>query len=164
MPYKLEKDMYPAVAKWLTSYLQHKYPKAKVNSYDTSQENLSDFIRRKKLNKYFPEAETYVIKVDITGVVEEEGKCVFGFVECKKTPISLKDISQLIGYSKVFIPCFSIILSPKGISTPINKLINIYRRYDVLTYRDRQMVRIATWNKESGDIETASLLPHGYHL
>ena len=51
MPYKLEKDMYPAVAKWLTAYLQHKFPKAKIKSYDTSQENLSDFIRRKKLNK-----------------------------------------------------------------------------------------------------------------
>ena len=164
MKYNSEKEMYPDVAQWLAAYLKHKYSQATVNAYDTSRENLSDFIRRHKLSRYFPEAETYVIKVDVTGIIKHKEKYFLAFVECKLKPISLKDISQLIGYSKVVLPVFSIIISPTGISTPVNKLINLYRRYDVLTYRDNQKVRVASWNKNTCDIESATLLPHGEHI
>jgi len=164
MRYSSEKEMYPKVAAWLAGYLKHKHPKASVKAYNTSRENLSDFIRRHKLSKYFPEAETYVIKVDITGVIKDNEKCYLAFVECKLNSISLKDVFQLIGYSKVVLPVFSIIISPAGISPPVNKLINLYRRYDILTYTDNQKVRIASWNKTAGDIEAATLLPHGEHL
>lgn len=164
MKYRLEKEMYPEVASWLAGYLKHKYTSASIKTYDTSRENLSDFLRRHRLGKYFPEAETYVIKVDITGVIRHKGKCFLAFVECKLNSINLKDISQLIGYSKVVLPVFSIIISPAGISSPVNKLINLYRRYDILTYTNTQKIRIASWNRRAGDIETASLLPHGEHL
>lgn len=164
MKYNSEKEMYPQVALWLVTYLKHKYPQALINAYDTSRENLSDFLRRHKLNNYFSEAETYVIKVDVTGVIKHKEKCSLAFVECKLKPITLKDISQLIGYSKVVLPAFSIIVSPGGISSPVNKLINLYRRYDILNYRNSQKIRIASWNQTTGDIETATLLPHGEHL
>ncbi|HUS49820.1 MAG TPA: hypothetical protein VMZ91_06625, partial [Candidatus Paceibacterota bacterium] len=88
-------------------------------------------------------------------------KCVLAFVECKLNSISLKDISQLIGYSKVVRPTFSLILSPAGISSPVNKLINIYKRYDILTYWNNLNVRIAKWNIITKEIDQASLLPHG---
>lgn len=164
MSYDSEKEMYPEVALWLARYLRHKYPKASVNAYDTSQENLTDFLRRHKLSKYFPEAETYIIKVDVTGVIKYKEKCFLAFTECKLNAISLKDISQLIGYSKVVLPVFSIIVSPGGISSPVNKLFNLYRRYDILSYADKQKIRIASWDKIACDIETATLLPHGEHL
>jgi hypothetical protein len=116
------------------------------------------------LSKYFSESESYVIKVDITGVVQYNGKCLLAFVECKLKSISLKDVSQIIGYSKVAKPVLSLIISPQGISTPVNKLINIYRRYDILTYQDDLKVRIAKWNKSTKDIDVSTLLPHGEHL
>jgi len=159
--YNSEKEIYPEVIIWLNKYLRGKYSNGEVNVFDTSQFNLSEFIRRKKLNKYFPEFETYVIKVDITGVVEYKEKCLLSFVECKLNSISLKDISQLIGYSKVVRPIFSLIISPSGISSPVNKLINIYRRYDILIYQEELKVRIARWNKNTKEIDSATLLPHG---
>lgn len=162
--YSSEKEMYPEVITWLSKYLKAKYPKREINVFNTSQVNLSEFIRRKKLSKYFPEFETYIIKVDITGVVKHKEKCLLAFVECKLNSISLKDISQLIGYSKVVRPVFSLVLSPSGVSSPINTLINIYRRYDILTYQDNLKVRIAKWNKNTKDIDAATLLPHGEHF
>lgn len=164
MRYNSESEMYPEVASWLARYLSHKYPKASVKAYDTSRENLSDFLRRHRLSKYFTEAETYVIKVDVTGVIKQRERCSLAFTECKLKAINLKDISQLIGYSKVVLPVFSIIVSPSGISSPVNKLINLYRRYDILSYTDKQKVRVASWNKMACDIKTATLLPHGEHL
>lgn len=162
--YSSERKMYAEVINWLSKYLKGIYPRGKVKAFDTSQINLCEFIRRKKLDKYFPEFETYVIKVDITGVIKYKEKCLLVFVECKLNSINLKDISQLIGYSKVVHPAFSLILSPVGISTPVNMLINIYRRYDILTYGDNLKVRIARWNKTTKDIDSATLLPHGGHL
>ncbi|MFA7029399.1 MAG: hypothetical protein WC179_03895 [Candidatus Cloacimonadaceae bacterium] len=162
--YNSEKELYPDVIYWLNTYLQYKYPRATIKSYDTSRENLCEFIRRHNLSKYFSESESYVIKVDITGVVQYNGKCLLAFVECKLKSISLKDVSQIIGYSKVAKPVLSLIISPQGISTPVNKLINIYRRYDILTYQDDLKVRIAKWNKSTKDIDVSTLLPHGEHL
>ena len=162
--YNSEKEMYPDVIYWLDTYLHHKYHKATIKSYNTSRENLSDFIYRHNLNRYFPESETYFVKVDITGVIQYREKCLLSFVECKLNSISLKDISQIIGYSKVVKPILSLIISPQGISTPVNKLINIYRRYDILTYQDNLKVRIAKWNKLTKDIDISTMLPHGEHL
>jgi len=159
--YSSEKEMYSEVVNWLIKHLKGIYPKSEIEVFDTSKINLCEFIRRKKLSTYFPEFETYVIKVDITGVIKYKEKCVLAFVECKLNSISLKDISQLIGYSKVVRPTFSLILSPAGISSPVNKLINIYKRYDILTYWDNLNVRIAKWNKITKEIDQASLLPHG---
>lgn len=164
MLYGSEKEMYPDVVSWLNVYLRHRYPQANSKSYDTSRENLCDFIRRHKLEEYFSEAETYVIKVDIAGVIQYKQKCLLAFVECKTKPISLRDISQLIGYSRVVRPVFSIIVSPGGISSPINKLINIYRRYDILTYENSHRIRVARWDKNTKDIDLSTLLPHGEHL
>ena len=85
---------------------------------------------------------------------------MLAFVECKLKSISLKDVSQIIGYSKVAKPVLSLIISPQGIKY-LNKLINIYRRYDILTYQDDLKVRIAKWNKSTKDIDVSTLLPHG---
>jgi len=65
---------------------------------------------------------------------------------------------------KVVKPKYSFIISPAGISSPVNNLINIYRRYDILTYQDDLKVRIAKWNKSTKDIDVSTLLPHGEHL
>jgi len=162
--YSSEKEMYLEVINWLTNYLKGIYPKRKVEVFDTSRINLCEFIRRKKLSKYFSEFETYVIKVDITGILKYKEKCSLAFVECKSNPISLKDISQLIGYSKVVRPVFSLIVSPVGISSPVNTLINIYRRYDILSYWNDLKIRIAKWNKTTKSIDVATLLPHGEHF
>ena len=162
--YNSEKEMYPDVISWLIKHLKGIYPKGDISVFDTSQINLCEFIRRKKLSKYFPEFETYVIKVDITGVIKYKEKCLLSFVECKLNSISLKDISQLIGYSKVVKPVSSLILSPTGISSPVNMLINVYRRYDVLSYWDNLKIQIAKWNKTTRDVDMATLLPHGVHF
>lgn len=162
--YQSEREMYPEIIAWLNKYLKRLYPRSEIKAFDTSRINLCEFIRRNKIGKYFPEFETYVIKVDITAVIRHKDESLLAFVECKLNSISLKDISQLIGYSKVVRPVFSLILSPDGISSPVNSLMNIYKRYDILTYWKETKVRIAKWNRKTGDIDTATLLPHGGHF
>ena len=130
--YSSEYELYPDVIRWFEKYLKGKYPKAEIKAYDTSRQDLSEFLRHHKLHLFFPEFETYVIKVDITAAITYKNQCNLAFVECKLNPINLKDISQLLGYSKVVNPRHSFIISPTGISSPVNTLVKIFKRYDIL--------------------------------
>lgn len=162
--YTSEKELYPEAIKWFEKYLKGKHPKAEIKAYDTSRQNLSEFLRRHRLHSFFPEFETYVIKVDITASIKYRDRCDLAFVECKLNPINLKDISQLLGYSRVVNPRYSFIISPAGISTPVNTLIKIFKRYDVLVYQKDYKIKIAQWSKATQGIDISTLLPPGEHF
>jgi hypothetical protein len=162
--YKLESELYPEVIRWFEKHLKGKYPKAEIKAYDTSRQDLSEFLRRAKIHSLFPEFETYVIKVDITATIKYKNRCELAFVECKLNPINLKDISQLLGYSRVVKPKYSYIISPAGISSPVNTLIKIFKRYDILEYIEGSRIKIVQWNKITQEIDISTLLPPGEHL
>lgn len=159
-----ESELYPEVIRWLEKYLKGKHPKAEIKAYDTSRQDLSEFLRRHKLHSFFAEFETYVIKVDITAAMKYKDQCDLAFVECKLNPINLKDISQLLGYSKVVKPKYSFIISPAGISAPVNSLIKIFKRYDILEYQKGSKIKIAQWNKVVKEVDISTLLPPGEHF
>lgn len=161
--YSSEQELYPEIIKWVTKYLQSKYHNAEIKAYDTSRQDLSEFLRRHKLHSFFPEFETYIIRVDITATIKYKDKYDLAFVECKLKPITLNDISQILGYSKVVKPKHSFIVSPAGISTPVNSLIKIFKRYDILEYMEDSKIRIAQWNKSMQSIDISTLLPPGAH-
>ncbi len=162
--YSLEKELYPEIIKWLETYLKGKYPKAEIKAYDTSRQDLSEFLRRHKLHLFFPEFETYVIKVDITASIKYKDRCDLAFVECKLNSINLNDISQLLGYSRVVRPKYAFIISPDTVSAPVSTLIKIFKRYDILEYATGARIKIAQWNKITQEIDISSLLPPGEHL
>jgi len=161
--YSSEQELYPEIIEWTTKYLQGKYRNAEIKAYDTSRQDLSEFLRRHKLHSFFPEFETYIIKVDVTAVIRHKDKCDLSFVECKLNPITLNDISQILGYSKVVKPKHSFIISPAGISAPVNSLIKIFKRYDILEYTKDAKIKIAQWNKTMQSIDISTLLPPGAH-
>jgi len=162
--YKSEQELYPEVIKWFTKYLQGKDFKAEIKAYDTSRQDLSEFLRRHRLHPFFPEFETYVIKVDITASIKYKDKCELAFVECKLKSINLKDISQLLGYSRVVKPRYSFIISPAGMSSPVNTLIKIFKRYDILEYTKGLKIKIVQWDKRTQEIDISTLLPPGEHF
>lgn len=88
---------------------------AKIYVDDTSRKALSRWLLEYKFYSLFPDYQTYEIEVDVAGVIECPGGAYLGFVECKLNRITLRDLSQLLGYSKVAKPLWSLIISPKGI-------------------------------------------------
>jgi len=161
MIYKQEKLMYPDVATWFKKLLSIKYKKAEIKVVISANEYLSSIIQRYNYNNYFPLFHTYLIQVDIVGFIKMKNTIKIGFVECKLNNISLKDISQLIGYSKVVIPEYSVIISPKGIGNAVSSLIKTYRRYDILEYAKNKRIKIAKWDVEKKEIFTETILPPG---
>lgn len=162
--YKDEEAMYPHVAAWLDRLLKGKFPRSEVIVGNTSKKVLSRFLFDKGLHSRFSEYQSYEIHADVTGVAYDERNTRLGLIECKFNKITLRDISQLLGYSKVANPVLAIILSPAGISDSMNLLFNSYGRHDVLSYGDTRAIHVAQWIESKQDIDMQTLIPPGGSL
>lgn len=151
--------MYPDVCAWFKRILEEKFKDAKVCVEDTSKKVLSKWLVEKGFHIFFPDYQTYEIEVDVTGIVEKVDEAHLGFIECKLGRITLRDLSQLLGYSKVAIPLYSLIISPKGITRSMNLLFNIARRNDVLYYSSDRYITIGKWNERRKELDLSSIIP-----
>lgn len=147
--------MYPDIVEWLKINLKQKFGKKalKITVLDTHDSDLSNFIMSLSYQKFFPEFSTYKIRQDITGFVEYKDKVDLVFVECKNTSLSLIHLSQLIGYSCIALPIYSILLSPQGMGQTLNKLLKNYNRSDILEFRPNKTIHVIKWDKSKQDID-----------
>ena len=162
--YDKENEMYQPTIEWFAQYLSSYHKKASVKVFDTSQVSLLRFLERNNYHHLFQDYITYDIQVDITALVKTKKRAFLSFIECKLKPITLKDISQLLGYSRVAYPLYSLIISPSGISKSVHYLLKTFNRYDVLEYAKGKSIRVAKWNIERNEISTPSLIPPGKFL
>jgi len=160
MSLRKEKDLYPPIKKWLKTLLESNYPKKKIQTYDTSRIYLNKFIQDKNWISLCPQYAPYQIKIDILGVLFEKNNIKFVLVEVKNTRISLKDISQLIGYTRVVNPLHSIIISPYWISDPVKILFDTYKRNDILKFGNKS-IKICKWDLNKKNVDYNFKYPSG---
>lgn len=131
-----------------------------VEVFDTSKSKLSNFLDRIGVQA-FSGSEAFEIEVDIIGLLRRGKAAQLAFVECKVGPISLKDVGQILGYSRVALPVLSAIISPGGISASLDLLLNTYNRVDILEYGSGKRIKIGTWDASRRQVDPASVLPPG---
>lgn len=153
--------MYPDVCAWFKKILKEKFKNTKVCVEDTSKKILSKWLVEKGFHNFFSDYQTYEIEVDVTGIIEKSDEAHLAFIECKLGRITLRDLSQLLGYSKVALPLYSLIISPQGISRSMNLLFNIARRNDVLYYSSDRHIIIGKWNERRQELDLSSIIPKG---
>jgi len=156
--YNSEIEIYPDIIEWLKKNLEQKFGRKaeKITVLDTHDSDLSNFIMQLNYQKFFPEFSTYTIKQDITGFIEYADKVELVFVECKNTSLALMHLSQLIGYSCIALPIYSILLSPQGMGTTLNKLLRSYNRADILEFRPQRTIQIIKWDGKRQDVDYMS--------
>ena len=170
MTYENEKEMYPDIVRWLDRYIRERFRNRTVTTLNTSRTRTSNVLQKEQLapsNK--PDWASYDISVDVTSLISTEKSVEFAFVECKIKAISLRDISQLLGYSRVANPVFSCIISPMGISREVSSLLRTYSRNEILEYdwpkgKVPRSICVAKWSQSKQSIDYATLLPPSYHL
>jgi uncharacterized membrane protein YheB (UPF0754 family) len=153
--------MYPDVCSWFKKILKEKHSNNQILVEDTSRKVLSRWIVEKKLQHLFPDYQTYEIEVDVTGIIEEDEKATLGMIECKLNRITLRDFSQLLGYSRVAQPLYSIILSPKGVSKSMHRLFYVSRRNDILYYSGNRYIVIGKWDEKRNEVDFSTIIPKG---
>ena len=153
--YGNEVEMYPDIVVWLEKRLKGEYGRKaqKITVLDTHDSDLSNFIMKLNYQKFFPEFTTYKIRQDITGFIEYEDKVDLVFVECKNSKLTLINLSQLIGYSCIALPIFSILIAPQGMGTTLSKLLIPFNRKDVLEFRPKRSIEVLKWDKNKQGID-----------
>lgn len=156
-----EKDLYEPIQGWLQTLLENYYPSKRIRTFITSEVSLAKFIQSKGWMDKFPGYMTYECKVDVLGLIEGNRKADFILIEVKLKPLSLTNIAQLIGFTRVIKPLHSLIISPKWLSSPMKTLFDIYRRFEILTFGKNQSIRICKWDTEKKDIDYNFIYPPG---
>jgi len=162
--------MYPHVMVWLEQFLSERFKRRRITVRDTSKQPLKRVLQDEGLspsNK--PEWQTYDVRVDITGLIVKQTAVDIALIECKNKPIALRDVSQLLGYSRVVLPIYACILSPAGVSSDVTSLLKTYNRYDILEYnwpkgKMAQSIVVGTWNERHQNIDRSSLIHTGHPL
>lgn len=155
-----EQDLYPDIMYWLKYYLQGKFKKAQIETTaETSKRYLDEVLRDKGI--FIPETVGVKIKVDVVGIITLQNKPPqLAFVEVKDKPLTLKDLGQLCGYTKLINPLESFLVSSKGIGT-LELIIKQYKRHDILRYgeRNERLMKVAKWDVNRKSIDYSTLMP-----
>lgn len=149
---KQELALYEPMKHWFLEYFQNKNPEAKVEVYDVHKVYLSDFFTKAKFRQDFPDYSTYKIKVDLLGLVEKNGQYELIFIEVKDGDLNFSHLAQLLVYSKLVRPAQAILISPQGLSTHLNDIVNKYHRLDMLEYISNRKIQLSKWDKHRGAI------------
>ncbi|OHB63949.1 MAG: hypothetical protein A2168_08920 [Planctomycetes bacterium RBG_13_50_24] len=157
-----EVDLYEPVRAWLERVLKARFKRMNVRTYDSHKTNLSRLIQDLGLQSLFPQFNAWDVKVDVTGIVSNAKIGYIALVECKIKQLTLRDLGQLLGYSKVVNPILSVLTSPSSPSDPLITLLKDYGRLDVLEYGpESRHIRIARWDDVRTEVIPGSVLPRG---
>lgn len=164
MAYKNESEMYQPVCRWLETFLSNRHKGAAINVFDTSRKSLTRLIQETGLiDNLRPEWLSWDIYVDIVGFARTAKATSIALVECKNLPLTLSHLSQTIGYSRIVIPSYSLLLSPQGCSDSLRSLLATFGRTDVLQYHSEKgkigrSIAVAAWSETAETIELGSLI------
>lgn len=172
-----EQQLYPDLIEWTKNFLSAKHPGFQIVVKNTSQTTVKAFLQSTNLIHYFPEAETYEIAVDITGVAWKNKKSKIPeiylmIMEVKRKKIDLRSLSQLLGYARIVRPFYAFIVSPNKWSEGIQRLVICYNRTDILEYESlylggnnkkyKKYVIVANWDPQTKNIRPGDTLVPSY--
>jgi hypothetical protein len=162
--FRREEEMYPLVVEWLRDYLSFRHKNSKLLVLDGSKKSLSRIIADNGLTEFVPqEWVSWDIHVDVVGFTSGKMKTDLALVECKLDPLTLRDLSQLIGYYRVAKPKYAFLISPRGISDSLTSLLKTYSRVDILRYHQETgrlafSIVLASWSEERMSLDWSTAI------
>lgn len=155
----LENELYEPMRCWLEQYLSDKYKGYEIITADTSQERLDRALA--KYGVIIEMANGIDVQIDVLGIVRKKTIVKLFFIEAKKTKLTLRDLGQLWAYCKLIDPEEAFLLSSAGLGS-LNKLINSFRREDLLDFGDGKRIKkmkIGKWDISKNTVDLHSLVP-----
>ena len=159
-----EEQLYLPVKNWLDLYLKSNLKFCDIKTYIGANERLSKILIRENLSDKISNAVHFNLKIDIFAVISTKNKTELFIVECKTGSLGLIDLAQLVGYAQIINPMCALLLSPKGISGGLSKLLNNHDNNRLLNYRDNRQIVITKWIESRNEIDFMSCYPKGWML
>ncbi|WP_038082183.1 hypothetical protein [Treponema socranskii] len=156
---KSEFELYLPMKNWLQRYLEDNYKGYKIITVDAHSERLDRVLAKYDIvNKL---AVGVDVQIDVLGIAKRGNTIKLFFIEAKKTNLTLRDLGQLWAYCKLIDPEEAFLMTSAGLGT-LNKLLNIFKREDLLDYGDGKRIKkmkISIWNTSSNSPELSSMIP-----
>lgn len=154
-----EEELYEPMRVWLEQYLKDKYKRYDVVAVDAHAERLDRVLA--KYNIVNEMANGVDIQIDILGIARRNTDVKLFFIEAKKTRLTLRDLGQLWAYCKLVDPDEAFLLSSADLGS-LNKLLNTFRREDLLDFGDKKKIkkmRVGKWDIRTNSVDYMTLVP-----
>ena len=144
---------------WLEQYVRDKYKKYEVISIDAHAERLDRVLAKYNIVKEM--ANGVDIQIDVLAIAKKDKDIKLFFIEAKKTKLTLRDLGQLWAYCKLVDPDEAFLLSSADLGS-LNKLLNAFRREDLLDFGDGKKIkkmRVGKWDITKNALDYNTLVP-----
>lgn len=155
----LEEELYEPMRIWLNNYVQDKYKSYEVISVDAHAERLDRVLAKYGVVNQM--ANGVDIQIDVLAIARKKADIKLFFIEAKKTRLTLRDLGQLWAYCKLVDPDEAFLLSSNSLGS-LNKLLNSFRREDLLDFGDGKRIkkmRVGKWDIIKNTVDYNSLVP-----
>ena len=157
-----KQDMREHVRIWLERILTEHYRHMKVQVFDSHKTKLYKLISNLGLQKFFPQFNSWDMKVDITVFTVNKDNAYIALSGLKLEHLALADVGEFLGYTRVVNPILSILISPEPPVDPLITLLKDYGRLDLLQYGPHlRHIRIGKWDFTRNEVIPGSILPPG---
>lgn len=155
----LEEELYEPMRLWLEQYVKDKYKRSDVFAVDAHSERLDRVLA--KYNIVNEMANGVDIQIDVLAIARRGTEVKLFFIEAKKTKLTLRDLGQLWAYCKLVDPEEAFLFSSENLGG-LNKLLNAFRREDLLDFGDGKKIkkmRVGKWDVKKQCVDYTSLVP-----
>lgn len=143
---RFEKELYRPMANWLNLYLSSKYVGWEITTMITDNTYLDIALRSQNIT--LDSAIGLGIQIDVLGIAKRDNEYKLFFIEAKKTPLSIRDYGQLLGYCRLINPEEAFLFSSiewGGVGT----MVKVLGRGDILTYGEGKSMVVGIWDVPS---------------
>lgn len=155
----LEEELYEPMRVWLEQYVRDKYKRYDVVSVDSHAERLDRVLAKYDIVNEM--ANGVDIQIDVLAIAKRNNDVKLFFIEAKKTRLTLRDLGQLWAYCKLVDPDEAFLFSSAGLGS-LNKLLNAFRREDLLDFGDGKRIkkmRVGKWDVTKNNVDYNSVVP-----
>ena len=156
-----EHELYEPVRNWLYLFLKENIKTEFVKAFIGANETMHKILLRETFSSRIKNLSFFEFKIDVFAIIEIKNEIRLVIVECKKEPIGLIHLGQLIGYSQIIMPWKSILISPKGTSSLLHRFINVHKARQLLRYGEDGQISICQWDIERKNPLITNVIPKG---
>lgn len=156
---RFEEELYEPMRLWLEQYVRDKYKQYEVIAIDAHAERLDRVLAKYAITNEM--ANGVDIQIDVLAIARKKADVKVFFIEAKKTQLTLRDLGQLWAYCKLVDPDEAFLLSSAGLGS-LNKLLNVFRRDDLLDFGDGKKIKkmkVAKWDVRTNAPDMMSMIP-----